>query len=240
MNGDQQMVTDLLLSLAALVEQQEPEADLIVCPPAIYLPLASKLIEGKTICLGAQTLSEHSNGAYTGELSLAMLEDLQLNFVIVGHSERREYFGESNADVANKFAVATNSSITPILCVGETLAQRQAGKTLDVIAEQIDAVFAVAGDHAFGNSVIAYEPVWAIGTGETATPEQAQEVHAAIRQMLAEKNLRYAERTHILYGGSMKPNNAAELLAQPDVDGGLVGGASLKADDFYAIARAAR
>lgn len=212
---------------------------LLVCPPFPYLaPIAAQLA-GSGVALGAQTVSEHEAGAYTGEISAAMLRDVGCEFVIVGHSERRALYGESSAQVALKFQAAHKAGLKPILCVGETLAEREAGTTEKVIDEQLDAVLDLLGVDVFTAAVIAYEPVWAIGTGMTATPEQAQEVHAHIRARLAEKDSELAKTVQILYGGSMKGENAPGLLGMPDIDGGLIGGASLKANDFLAIAQAA-
>jgi triosephosphate isomerase len=200
-----------------------------VCVPFPYLAQAAERLRGTRVALGAQTLSEHPGGAYTGEVSAAMLGEFGCRYVLVGHSERRHLFGESDAQVAAKFAAARGAGITPILCVGETLEEREAGRTQDVVARQLDAVLARG---ALGDAVLAYEPVWAIGTGRTATPEQAQEVHAFLRG-------RVGAQTGILYGGSVKADNAAAIFAKPDVDGGLIGGASLVAADFIAICRAA-
>jgi len=200
-----------------------------VCVPFPYLEQAAERLRGTRVALGAQTLSEHPGGAYTGEVSAAMLGDFGCRYVLVGHSERRHLFGESDAQVAAKFAAARGAGITPILCVGETLEEREAGRTQDVVARQLDAVLARG---ALGDAVLAYEPVWAIGTGRTATPEQAQEVHAFLRG-------RVGAQTCILYGGSVKADNAAAIFAKPDVDGGLIGGASLVAADFIAICKAA-
>ena len=212
---------------------------LLVCPPFPYLTAVASQAEGSAVKVGAQNVSEHEKGAYTGEVSPGMLRDAGCEYVIVGHSERRSLYGETSAQVAAKFVAAQAAGLTPILCVGETLAEREAGTTEAVIDEQLDAILDVAGVEAFGSAVIAYEPVWAIGTGMTATPEQAQDVHRHIRGRLAAQNDSIAAGVQILYGGSMKGENAAGLLGQPDIDGGLIGGASLKADDFLAIASAA-
>ncbi len=212
---------------------------LLVCPPFPYLASVAAKVAGSVVKLGAQNVSEHDAGAYTGEVAPSMLRDVGCEFVIVGHSERRAMYGESSADVAAKFQSAQAAGLTPILCIGETLTEREQGSTEAVIDEQLGAVIDAAGIAAFGVAVIAYEPVWAIGTGMTATPEQAQEVHRHIRGQLAEKDSAVAAGVQILYGGSMKGDNAAGLLAMPDIDGGLIGGASLKAGDFLAIAAAA-
>ena len=212
---------------------------LLVCPPFPYLAAVASQVEGSPVALGAQNVSEHEKGAYTGEVAPAMLRDVGCEYVIVGHSERRSLYGETSAQVAAKFVAAQSAGLTPILCVGETLEEREAGTTEAVIDEQLDAALDAAGISGFGAAVVAYEPVWAIGTGMTATPEQAQEVHAHIRGRLAAQNESIAAGVQILYGGSMKGDNAAGLLGQPDIDGGLIGGASLKAADFLAIANAA-
>jgi len=212
-----------------------------VCPPYPYLGLAAARLGRGPIGWGAQDLSAHLHGAYTGEVSGGMLKDLGCTWVLVGHSERRSLHGESDALVAIKADRALEAEITPVVCVGESLAERQSNATESAIAQQVDAVLPVlARAEAAGRAVvIAYEPVWAIGTGLTATPEQAQQVHAFIRGRLSANGFRGAPRVPILYGGSVKPGNAVELFAQPDVDGGLIGGASLVAEDFLSIARAA-
>lgn len=212
---------------------------LLVCPPFPYLAAVASQAGGSAVKVGAQNVSEHDKGAYTGEVSSGMLRDVGCEYVIVGHSERRSLYGETSAQVAAKFVAAQAGGLKPILCVGETLEEREAGTTQAVIDEQLDAVFDAAGVEAFASAVIAYEPVWAIGTGMTATPEQAQDVHAHIRGRLAAADDSIAANVQILYGGSMKGENAAGLLGQPDIDGGLIGGASLKAEDFLAIASAA-
>ncbi len=212
---------------------------LLVCPPFPYLASIASMVAGSPVKLGAQNVSEHESGAYTGEVAPAMLKDIGCEFVIVGHSERRSLYGESSFQVAAKFQAAQAAGLTPILCLGETLEERQDGSTESVVDFQLNAVLDAAGIDAFRSAVIAYEPVWAIGTGMTATPEQAQDVHRHIRARLAEKDGGVAESTQILYGGSMKGENAAGLLGMADIDGGLIGGASLKANDFLAIAAAA-
>jgi len=213
--------------------------DLLVCAPAPYLRQCADTLAGSAIGWGAQDVSAHAAGAYTGEVSAAMLHDLGCRYVIVGHSERRAYHQESNALVAQKARQALDSGLIPIVCVGETLEQREAGQTSVVVGEQLQAVLDVLDVDAAAAIVLAYEPVWAIGTGKTATPQMAQEVHAVLRAQLAKKSAAAAERVQILYGGSMKPENAKELLAMPDIDGGLIGGAALKSADFLAIAAAA-
>jgi triosephosphate isomerase len=203
-----------------------------VCVPFPYLGETAERLKGTAVAPGAQNVSEHAKGAYTGEVSAAMLKDLGSRYAIVGHSERRQLFGETDAQVAVKFAAAAGQGLTPILCLGETLAEREAGRTEEVVGRQLDAVLQSNDRKLFETAVVAYEPVWAIGTGRTATPQQAQAVHAFLRTKLL-------PQTRILYGGSMKPDNAADLCALPDVDGGLIGGASLVAGDFLDIAKAA-
>ncbi|HYD79301.1 MAG TPA: triose-phosphate isomerase [Paucimonas sp.] len=217
----------------------EPLCSTAVCVPAPYLAQCQSLLAGTPVALGAQDVSMHASGAYTGEVAASMLRDFDCVYVIVGHSERRAYHGETDEAVAKKALAALDAGLTPIVCVGETLAQREAGQTSAVVERQIDAVLRMLDTDNACKIVVAYEPVWAIGTGKTATPAMAQEVHAFIRAKLAEKNADAAAMVPILYGGSMKPENAADLLAMPDIDGGLIGGAALKAADFVAIIRAA-
>ncbi len=213
-------------------------ADVAVCAPMPYLAQVHSLVAGSPVDCGAQDVSCHEQGAYTGETSAAMLRDLGCRYVIVGHSERRQYHGEHDDQVATKAQRALAAGVTPIVCVGETLAEREGNITAQVITRQLDAVIACIGAAGLAKSVVAYEPVWAIGTGKTATPEQAQQVHAVLRHQLAAATA-HPERVQILYGGSMNAANAASLLAQPDIDGGLIGGASLKAADFLQIVAAA-
>ena len=210
-----------------------------VCVPYPYLAQAQGMLAGTAVALGAQNLSEQSQGAFTGEVSAKMLCDFACRYVLVGHSERRSIYGEGDELVAEKFAAAQSAGLCPVLCVGETLAEREAGQTMSVVASQIDAVLKRVGIEAFSRAVVAYEPVWAIGTGRTASSAQAQEVHATIRAQLAAADAAVAGGLQILYGGSVKPGNAHELFGMPDIDGGLIGGASLVADDFLAICRAA-
>jgi len=210
-----------------------------VCVPFPYLAQAQSVLTGTAVAWGAQNLSEQTQGAFTGEVSASMLQDFGCRYVLVGHSERRAIYGESDALVAEKFAVALAAGLHPVLCVGETLEQREAGQTMEIVATQIDAVLKRVGVAAFSGAVVAYEPVWAIGTGRTASSAQAQEVHAAIRAQIARSDANVAEGLQILYGGSVKPSNAVELFGMPDIDGGLIGGASLVAADFLAICRAA-
>ena len=218
--------------LEALAGQRDRKSalEVAVCPPYPYLEQVSALLAGTPIAWGAQNISEHAQGAYTGEVSAAMIKEFGCRYVIVGHSERRQLFGESDARVAAKFAAARAEGITPILCVGETLEEREAGRTEAVVARQLEAVMKNVD---FGDAVLAYEPVWAIGTGRNATPEQAQAVHAFLRARLF-------AGVRILYGGSVKAANAAAIFAMPDIDGGLIGGASLVAKEFLEIVRAAQ
>jgi triosephosphate isomerase (TIM) len=238
MHGNQVGNGELLKSLVAGFAEAG-SAEVAVCVPFPYLAQAQAMLAATPVGWGAQTLSEHAQGAYTGEVSAAMLKDFGCRYAIVGHSERRALYAETDAQVAAKFVAAHAAGLIPILCVGETLAQREAGETVAVVAAQLDAVLAVAGGEAFAAAVVAYEPVWAIGTGRTATPAQAQEVHAAIRAQLAGRNEGVAAGARILYGGSVKAQNAGEIFAQADIDGGLIGGASLVVDDFLAICQAA-
>jgi triosephosphate isomerase len=209
-----------------------------VCVPYPYLAQAQSALAGSNVAWGAQDVSEHGQGAYTGEVSGAMLNDFGCRYAIVGHSERRSFYGDTDAVVAAKYAAALKAGLTPILCVGETLAEREANITTAVVTRQLDAVVAISGVASLANAVVAYEPVWAIGTGKTASPAQAQEVHAVIRARVAASSPDVAARLQILYGGSVKPGNAKELFGQPDIDGGLIGGAALVADDFLGICAA--
>lgn len=212
--------------------------DCAVCVPFPYLSQAQSMLLGSNVSWGAQNMSQHAEGAFTGEVSAAMLADFACKYVILGHSERRSLYHESDTDVAAKFDAALKAGLQPILCVGETLAERESGVTEAIVARQLDAILNSVGVKALAKAVVAYEPVWAIGTGKTASPEQAQAVHAFIRQRVAKLDGQVAEGLCILYGGSMKPANAVELLSMPDIDGGLIGGASLVAEDFVAICRA--
>lgn len=214
-------------------------ARIAICPPSILIPLAAEKLAQSAVKWGGQNLSHEKSGAFTGEVSGAMLRDYACTYVIVGHSERRALYGESDELVAQKFIRAQDSGLTPILCVGESLAEREADATEAVVNRQLATVVKLAGIASFKNAVIAYEPVWAIGTGKVASPQQAQDVHRFIRAQLAAADGAIAAATVILYGGSVKANNAKELFAQPDIDGGLIGGASLNADEFLAICRAA-
>ena len=237
LHGTRTFATGLVAEVATGLPQ--PGVEVVVLPPLPYLGDLIEDFEGHAIAFGAQDVSANEKGAYTGEVSAAMLVDVGARYGLVGHSERRQYHAESSELVAQKFVAALNAGLTPILCVGETLEQREAGQTEAVIAAQLEPILALAGVEAFAKAVVAYEPVWAIGTGRTASPEQAQAVHAFIRGVVKGRDARIADSLPLLYGGSVKPDNAAELFAQPDVDGGLVGGASLVAGDFLAIARAA-
>ena len=237
MNGTKAEAAQLLNGIKAGVAGMQ-RVDVAVCPPFPYLYLAEQLLADSAIAWGSQDVSEHAGGAFTGQISAAMLKDFGCRYAIVGHSERRQFNGESDALVASKYAQAVASGVVPVLCVGETLEERESGKTEEVVARHIDAVLSGSGVEAFGAGIVAYEPVWAIGTGVTAMPEQAQEVHAFVRERIAARDKNIAEGLRLLYGGSMKPGNAAELIAQPDIDGGLIGGASLKAADFIAICQA--
>ncbi len=225
---------DVLLQSLLSVFDEGVSAELLVCSPDVYIAQLASVLEDSQIAYGAQDVSVHSHGAYTGEVSAGMLEEYGCTYVIVGHSERRQYHHESNQLVAQKALAAIVAGLTPIVCVGETLDQRDQGQTLQVIGEQLAAVKVVLGSQ-LSSIVVAYEPVWAIGTGLTATPQQAQEVHEFIREQLGS----VASDVRIVYGGSVKSDNAADLFAQKDIDGALVGGASLDANDFIAIAKAA-
>ena len=238
MNGSRDSVAALLDGIKAGIGGVTT-AEVAVCPPAIFIPEAQARLSGTPVGWGGQDLSVHEKGAYTGEIAASMLLDYGCRYVIIGHSERRTYHAESDAVVADKFEAALKAGLVPIFCIGETLEEREGGVTEDVVARQVDAVIDRLGVAALGKGVIAYEPVWAIGTGKTATPGQAQEVHAFIRGRVAARDAGVAAGVRVLYGGSMNAANAAELLAQADIDGGLIGGASLKADDFLAICVAA-
>lgn len=236
MNGSFQSVVELVEGIRA---GDSGNADLVLCPPAIFLPKVGAMLAESDVSLGAQNVCDQESGAFTGEISADMLKQCGCRYAIVGHSERRCLYLESDALVAARFAMAFNSGLTPILCVGESLQEREQGLTEAVVSRQLDAVIERSGIAAIASSVIAYEPLWAIGTGKVATPEQAQAVHEFIRAKLTELDEQVAEKVQILYGGSMNPANAAALLSRPDIDGGLIGGASLKATDFLAIAQSA-
>jgi len=217
----------------------DPAADCAVCPPLVYLQEVGRMLRDTPIHLGAQNVCAESQGAFTGEISAAMLKDVGCEYVIVGHSERRLLYRESDQLVARKFAAAHAKALVPILCVGEQLADREADRTAEVVSRQLDVVLELCGPETLRHALVAYEPVWAIGTGRNASPEQVQEVHALIRARIGARDARIASATRILYGGSVKASNAAELFAMPDVDGGLIGGASLKGEEFLAILAAA-
>ncbi len=237
MNKSFQEAEELIGELATKLEDKELKCEVVVCPPALYLEMASDYADESIFCVGAQNVSEHEHGAYTGEISAEMLDSVDVDFCIVGHSERRKYFDEDNYLLANKVNRVLDHDMIPIYCCGEVIEEREKNIHFDIVEQQIkEGLFHLSEDE-FSNIVIAYEPVWAIGTGLTATPEQAQEMHAFIRKLVAKK---YGETAAadctILYGGSCNAQNAVELFAQKDVDGGLIGGASLKADDFIKIA----
>ena len=238
MNGNLATNRGLLDALVAAVARVAG-VKVAVCPPYPYLAQVQQSLSGSGVAWGAQNLSQFDAGAYTGEVSGTMLVDFGCRYVIVGHSERRTLFGESNDLVAEKYAAALKAGLTPILCVGETLAQREEGSTESVVAAQLQAVLQRNGAQSFAQAVIAYEPVWAIGTGRTASPDEAQAVHAFIRRYLGAKDAAVAEKVQVLYGGSVKGNNAAQLFAMGDIDGGLIGGASLDVQEFATICRAA-
>jgi triosephosphate isomerase (TIM) len=227
--------------LGELVERVKPDwhVDVVVFPPYVYLADAVRVLEEEDIAVGAQDVCAEAPGAFTGQVAAAMLKDVGCRYVIVGHSERRRLYHEDDALVARKFAAALASGLTPVLCLGETLEERESHRTEAVIARQLDAVTAMVGVASFAGAIVAYEPVWAIGTGRTASPQQAQEMHAYLRGRIGAQDAKMAARLRILYGGSVKASNARELFSMPDVDGGLVGGASLSADEFLEICSAA-
>jgi triosephosphate isomerase (TIM) len=238
MNGSRGVARELVSAIQGGLQGMQA-AEVVVCPSFVLLADVAALAAGSALGLGAQDVSEHDKGAYTGEVAASMLAEAGCRYVIVGHSERRQYHGESDERVAAKFMAAQRQDLRPILCVGETLEEREQGSTQEVIQRQLQAVLASAGAQSLIEAVVAYEPVWAIGTGRTASPEQAQQVHAFIRAFVAQADPEAAQQLRILYGGSMKAANAEGLLAQPDIDGGLIGGAALVADDFLGICRQA-
>jgi triosephosphate isomerase (TIM) len=238
MNGTQASVRALVAAITAGAGDSAG-VQVLLCPSYVFLPIVQEVIASSSIELGAQDVFTEAGGAFTGEISGPMLADAGCSFVLVGHSERRTLLGESDELVASKFAAAQKAGLTPVLCVGETLAERQSNSTLSVISRQLNAVIDAVGIDAFAQAVVAYEPVWAIGTGETASPEQAQEVHAAIRGIAAERSAKIAAGLRLLYGGSVKAANAPQLFSMPDIDGGLIGGASLDAGEFLGICAAA-
>ncbi len=235
LNGSRESSIELAASVAKGLNGQ---VDVLVCPGFAHLADVSAAIKGSGLLLGAQNCSAFESGAYTGEVAPGMLAEFACAYVIVGHSERRQLFAESSELVASKAIAVQKAGLCPILCVGETLEERENGQVEAVIDEQLDALLSVGGIEAFNNAVVAYEPVWAIGTGKTASPEQAQDVHAMIRAKIGKLDSACSDKLRILYGGSVKPDNAATLFSQTDIDGGLIGGASLKADDFLAICHA--
>ena len=236
MNASKESVNTLIEGI--LSGMNEASSEVIVCAPFPYLSQVESLIQGSSLMLGAQNLNVNSAGAYTGEVSADMIKDFGAQHVIVGHSERRSLYAETNAIVAEKTKTAIDAGLTPLLCVGESLEDRESGNTEAIVEEQINAVIDLIGIESFDQVIIAYEPVWAIGTGLTATPEQAQAVHLFIRNLLADSSEKIAKRTPILYGGSMNAGNAADLISCSDIDGGLIGGAALKAEDFLQICKA--
>ncbi len=238
LNGSSESISELIGGIKAGIADV-CKAAVAVCPPFVYLSEVKRLLEDTPVSLGSQDVADQDSGAFTGEVSALMLKDVGCEYAIVGHSERRALYGEGDEFTARKFAAARRQGLKPILCVGESLQEREQGVTEDVVARQLDAVIALEGVKALADAVIAYEPVWAIGTGVTASPQQAQDVHAFIRRRVAAQDANVAEGLQILYGGSVKADNAAELFTMADIDGGLIGGASLKAEDFLAICRAA-
>lgn len=239
MNGSLSANQQLLEGIKAGVAEGV-SAKVVVCPSAVYIAQVAGLLNGSGISWGGQNLSQEKSGAFTGEISADMLLDYQCSYVIVGHSERRVLYGESDALVAQKYRVAQAAGLIPFLCLGELLEEREAGETESAVARQLDAVIDEVGIAAIGAGVLAYEPVWAIGSGKTASPQQAQDIHAFIRRHVAKKDTAVAEKVQILYGGSVKADNAVELFAMADIDGGLIGGAALEAEGFLAICRASQ
>jgi len=242
MHGSRASIDELLLSVQSLVGAASSLAgvDTVVCPPSVFIPQVAAVLSVGSIACGAQTISEYEHGAYTGEISGSMLAEFDCRYAIVGHSERRSLFVESDAQLVEKFVAAQRAGITPIYCVGESLPQREAGTALGAVSAQLQVLIDRVGIEAFAGTVIAYEPVWAIGTGKTATPEQVRQVHGHIRALFARVSVSVAAGLQIVYGGSVNAVNAAELLGSEDIDGALVGGASLKAQEFAAIITAAR
>ena len=239
MNGTRDSAAQLVGRLSQAL-QNDVSAEVVLCPPMIHIPLLANLLADiKTIKLGAQNCAEFESGAYTGEVSALMIREFTCQYVIIGHSERRQMFGESSEQIAAKFQQIQAEGMKPILCVGELKEHRSAGQTIDIIRSQLIEIIDIVGIKALSSSVLAYEPIWAIGTGLTATPDQAQEVHGSIREMLLELDSDISDGLRILYGGSVKADNAAELFKMPDIDGGLVGGASLNFEEFIAISKAA-
>ena len=233
MNGSRESAKSLATAIMAGLK--EGDKGIAVCAPYVYLADLQTLTADSSLAVGSQNVADQESGAYTGEISSSMLKELGCEYALVGHSERRSYYGDTDESVATRFCEAQKNGVIPVLCIGETLAERESGETFNVVNTQLDAVIEKAGIEALKDAVIAYEPVWAIGTGVTASDEQAQEVHKAIRARIAAKDQAIADNMQILYGGSMKPANAKDLLAMPDIDGGLIGGASLDAESFLAI-----
>ena len=239
MNGTPAAAASLCAEIRAGIDHASNPSDVVLCPPYLFITTATGAVAGSKIEVGAQDLDINQDGAFTGQISANMLVSSGCRYVIVGHSERRACYHDSDELVAQKTVTALAAKLCPIVCLGETLAQRESGAAEEVVGQQLDAVLKATAAHDFTEAVIAYEPVWAIGTGQTATPTQAQQIHAFIRARLAAHDTALAEQCRILYGGSMKPENAAQLLAEEDIDGGLIGGAALVADDFLAICQAA-
>lgn len=239
LNGSLDSIKQLVAGIAAGAGDTG-NTQIAVCPPFVYIPLVSNLLADSKVAVGSQDISDQESGAFTGEISGAMLNDFSCSYAIVGHSERRALYAEDDEFTARKFAAARKAGLTPILCVGETLEEREQGITEEVVSRQLDAVIRLEGIAAIGEAVVAYEPVWAIGTGKTASPQQAQDVHAFIRGKLADFDKMVADKVQILYGGSVKSSNVKELVSMQDIDGGLIGGASLAAEDFLAICMAGK
>jgi triosephosphate isomerase len=237
LNGSKQSTKHLIEGIIGGMDSVQ-KAEVVVCPPFIYLQQAAEQLAGTPVVLGAQNCSEKDSGAYTGETAASMIKEFGAKYIIIGHSERRAIYGETNSQIAIKFDSVLSAGLKPILCVGELLDQREAGETENIVGQQLDAVINQAGVKAFQNAVIAYEPVWAIGTGKTATPDQAQDVHNFIRTRFSALDSAIAEQLQILYGGSVKPDNAKELFAMQDIDGGLIGGAALDSEGFLGICQA--
>ncbi|MEE9493549.1 MAG: triose-phosphate isomerase [Gammaproteobacteria bacterium] len=237
LNGSLESIAELVKGIKSGAGEASG-TEIVVCPPFVYLGYVSELLAGTSVRLGSQDISDQESGAFTGEVSASMLKEFSTAYAIIGHSERRSLYAEDDAFTARKFAAARRAGLKPILCVGELLEEREQGITEQVVARQLDAVIELEGIASFADAVVAYEPVWAIGTGKTASPQQAQDVHAFIRQKLAALDAGIAENLQVLYGGSVKGSNATELFGMADIDGGLIGGASLQADDFLAICTA--
>lgn len=244
MNGSKERVRALLSGIKANASGYKGSVQLLVCPPSVYIPSVADLLAGE-LAIGAQNVSEFDDGAYTGEVSCAMLRDFGVEYALVGHSERRVLFKETDQNVAHKTVQALNNGLIPVVCVGETLEERELGQMQSVLERQVNTVAQAVNEagidqEQLANMVLAYEPVWAIGTGQTASPEQAQDAHEWIRGVLAKVLGDVAQKIRILYGGSVKPDNALAIFSKPDIDGGLIGGASLNSDDFLAIAKVAK